>query len=337
MGKKYKNLFEEIIDIDNIRMAYHKAVRGGNRYGLSHLIFKENLEYNLFLIQQELASGTYIVGDYYTFKVYEPKERLIYALPFKDRVVQHAIHNIISPIFEKTFYPCSFACRTNKGTHKGVKAVQATIRRLAKSGKVFFLKMDFYKYFNSINGKLLLDEVKRKIKDLDVLELLKLFINDIGIHIGNLLSQLFANIYGHIFDRFIKTKLRVKNYFRYMDDTVILSNNKAEIIYIQKVLQRFISMFMRLKFSKWFIDGVESKSLNFLGYRIRENYKLVRKDSVIRAKRKIKKYKKNDEITKLKMFLASWGGHLKSADSWNLVKFINQEEQLCKMKLQLVH
>jgi len=332
MGKKYKNLFDQIIDIDNIRIAYKKAVAGGNRYSTSHLIFKENLEYNLLQIQNELVFETYLVGKYYTFKVFEPKERLIYALPFKDRVVQHAIHNVIGPIFESVFYPCSFACRKDKGTNKGVKEVQSTIRRLSQKGEVYYLKMDFSKYFNNINGSVLLKEIKQKIKDIKVLKLLSLFINDVGIHIGNLLSQLFANIYGHIFDRFIKTKLKAKNYFRYMDDTVILLNDKLELIYIQKVLKRFSSLFMGLKFSKWFINSVESKGLNFLGYRIREKYKLIRKDSVVRAKRKIKKYKLENNEEQLEKFLGSWTGHIKTSDSANLKNYIKKEYGLWKHK-----
>ena len=119
-----------------------------------------------------------------------------------------------------------------------------------------------------------------------------------------------------------------------MDDTVILENDKDTLRSYQKKLQRFISLFMKLRFSKWHISSA-SRPLNFLGYRITAAYKLIRKDSVVRAKRKIKRYKAHNYITKLKLFLASWGGHLKSADSFNLVKFINKEEQLCKMKLQL--
>lgn len=332
MGKKYKNLLEEITNIDNIRLAYKKAVAGGNRYGLSHLNFKENLEHNLFIIQEELKSGSYVVGEYYQFKVYEPKERLIHALPFRDRVVQHAIHNVINPIFEKTFYPCSYACRKNKGTHKGTNFVQASIRRLSLLDKVFYLKMDFSKYFNSISGDILLKEIARKIKDIKVLTLLKLFINEVGIHIGNLLSQLFANIYGHIFDRFVKTKLKIKDYFRYMDDTVILSNSRYKLVYIQKVLKRFSSIYMKLKFSKWFINSVESKGLNFLGYRIREKYKLIRKDSVVRAKRKIKKYKQEQNDLQLQKFLGSWTGHIKNCDSANLKFYIKKEYDLWNNK-----
>ena len=337
MGKRSKHLLEQISDIDNIRLAYKKAVKGGNRYTVSHLKFKENLEANLYLIQQQLKNEVYKHGEYHTFKVYEPKERVISSLPFKDRVVQHAINNIVEPIFEKGFYRTSYACRKNKGTHTGVKSVQASIRKTIKNGPVYYLKMDFSKYFHSINIDILFKEVCRKISDKRVVTLLRGFAGDFktGIPIGNLLSQLFANIYGHIFDRFVKTKLRMKNYFRYMDDTVIVCNSKSELVAVQRKLALFSKLYMKLRFSKWYINAL-SKPLNFLGYRITDNYKLIRKDSVIRAKRKIKKHLLQEDLEKLKMFLASWSGHLRSADSWNLVKFINKEFELWKIRTQLV-
>ncbi len=332
MGKKYKNLFCKIVDINNLRDAYKKALHGGNRYTIAHLRFKENLEANLHVLQTQLNDGTYKHGKYSTFKVYEPKERNISSLPFRDRVVQHAINNIINPIFEKTFYSFSYACRKEKGTHTGVKHTQSKIRYLSKKGEVYYLKMDFSKYFHSINRDILLKEIRNKISDKQVMNILEQFIDeDKGVPIGNLLSQLFANIYGHIFDRFIKTKLMVKYYFRYMDDTVILSNDKNELIRYKKQLEIFINLYMKLKFSKWYINNI-SKPLNFLGYRISASYKLIRKNSVVRAKRKIKFYSTTNQTDKLKLFLASWSGHLISADSYNLVKFINKEFGLCQTK-----
>ena len=154
MGKRYKNLFESIVDIDNIRSAYHKTAKGKNKYTSSHLKFKENLEANLYEIQQELIRETYMHGEYHTFPVYEPKERFIHSLPFKDRVVQHSINNIIEPIFEKVFYSFSYACRKNKGTHIGVKTIQSKLRKINDSS-IYYLKMDFRKYFASINGNIL--------------------------------------------------------------------------------------------------------------------------------------------------------------------------------------
>jgi len=318
-------LFEKIVEIDNLRDAYKKALKGGNRYTVAHLKFKENLETNLYLLQRSLKNGTYRHGEYSSFVVFEPKRRVIHSLPFRDRVVQHAINTIVEPIFETMFYSFSYACRKERGTHKGVKDTQARIRELSKNGNVYYLKMDFSKYFASIDPSTLISQIKKKISDKRVLKVLQLFINkDLGIPIGNLLSQLFANIYGHIFDRFIKTRLHVKNYFRYMDDTVILSNSKKELIRYQKVLKKFSGIFIKLKFSKWHINPI-SKPLNFLGYRITQNYKLIRKTSVVRAKRKVKHYVRTKQTEQLKMFLASWGGHLLSADSYNLKQNIKQE------------
>lgn len=342
MGKKYKNLFESVYDINNLRLAYQKTVRGGNRYTVGHLKFKENIEANLYILQQQIKNQTYKHGAYHEFKVYEPKERIIHSLPFRDRLVQHSINNIIEPIFESVFYPCSFACRKNKGTHIGVRSVQSDIRRLSKTGAVYYLKMDFSKYFHKINKEVLFREISKKIKDKKLLLLLASYHDDkkAGIPIGNLLSQLFANIYGHIFDRFVKTKIKARYYYRYMDDTVILSNNKEELKTIQIKLQKFIKIFMKLNFSKWFINKVENQSLNFLGYRIKEDYKLIRKDSVVRAKRKIKRYIKLEQWEKLDMFLASWLGHLKSADSFNLVNYIKGVIQcyiMLKQKPTITH
>ncbi len=173
LGKKYKNLIDKIVNIDNMRNAYLKAVRGGNRYTIGHLKFKENLEANLYQLQQLIINGSYTHGSIILFLVHEPKERLIKSLPFKDRVVQHAINNILESIFEKVFYSFSFACRKNKGTHIGAKMTQSKIRHLEKSGAVYYLKMDFSKYFHSIDRSILFNEIEKKISDPKVLELLK--------------------------------------------------------------------------------------------------------------------------------------------------------------------
>lgn len=325
MGKKYRNLFDKIVDIQNLRDAYKKALKGGNRYSSGHLKFKENLEANLYILQQKMINETYKIGEYYSFLVYEPKKRIINSLPFRDRVVQHAINNVIEPIFEKTFYSTSYACRKNKGTHKGINKVQSTLRKMKKAGEVFFLKMDFSKYFHSIYSNLLKQKIQKKITDRKTLRLIFKFICEKGVMIGNLLSQLFANIYGHIFDTFIKTKLRIKHYFRYMDDTVILSHDKEELTKLQKVLNRFINLYMKLKFSKWFIQKADVQFINFLGMRIKSTFKLIRKDSVTRARRHIKRFIRLKLFEKLRIFLSSWLGHVARADSFNLLNLLRGE------------
>jgi retron-type reverse transcriptase len=326
MAKKHRNLFEKIVDMDNLRDAYRKTVNGGKRYSHGHLLFKENLEFNLYTIRQELISGTYEHGDYYQFTLFDPKERVISCLPFRDRLVQHAIHNVIEPIFESGFYSCSYACRKNKGTHKAVMDLQSDIRRLAKNGNVFYLKTDFSKYFSSIDLSILHKEISRKLSDKRTLNLIKCFVKDTGkgLVIGSLLSQLFANVYGNMFDKFIKTRLKARHYYRYMDDAVVLSSDRMLLVKYQKIMKRFSGIYLRLRFSKWNIGSL-SRPVNFVGYRISDKYKLIRKDSVLRARRKINRYKKTGNTKKLSLFLSSWKGHVKWADSKNLMNHIEKE------------
>jgi retron-type reverse transcriptase len=330
MGTKHKHLYEKIYNIDNLRNAYKKAARGGNKYTIGNLKFQEDLEANLYALQQALINETYVHGPYSQFEVYEPKKRIINALPFADRVVQHAINNIIEPIFDNVFYSCTYACRKNKGTHAGVRAVQSTMRQMEKEGEVFFLKMDFSKYYASIDRGVLFTEIERKISDKKVIALLETFgdRHGVGIPIGNLLSQLCANLYGHIFDRHIKEELGLKHYFRYMDDTVILSHDKDHLKELQHYLESFAKTHMKLKFSHWMISSVH-KQVNFLGYRIAPSYKLMRKDSVTRAKRKVKRYIANGERENLRAFLASWHGHVQTADSHNLKSTIRGMYEQC--------
>ena len=326
MGRKYRNLFEKIVNIDNLRDAYTKTVKGGNRYTQGHLKFKENLESNLYILQQQMISETYEVGEYHEFKVYEPKVRIIHSLPFRDRVVQHAINNVIEPIFERTFYSTSYACRKNKGTHKGINKVQSELRKMEKKNESFyFLKMDFSKYFHSIHSELLKQKIAKKITDRKTQRIFFKFINEKGVAIGNLLSQLCANIYGHVFDTFIKTKLKIKKYYRYMDDTVILHRSKRFLQKTLKKLEKFIKIFMRIKFSKWFIQKSGVSFLDFLGMRMKAKYKLLRKNSVVRAKRKIKRFLRLELYDSLRMFLASWLGHATRSDSFNLLNLLKME------------
>jgi len=327
MGRKYKHLFEQVIEIDNLRDAYLKTVKGGNRFTTGHLRFKENLEANLEDLRTELLDGTYEPSPCHHFIVFEPKKREITSLAFRDRVLQHAIFNIVEPLFDKVFYSCSYACRNQRGTHKGVKDVQSTLRHMQKSGEVFYLKMDFSKYFKSIDKEILFREYRRKISDEKLLALMWTFDanSEKGISIGFLLSQLGANIYGHIFDRFIKTRLHVKHYFRYMDDTVILSHDKGLLRRMQRKLRLFSHVFMRLRFSHWHIEKLVTKPLNFLGYRMSYFYKLIRKDSVTRAKRKIKRFVRLELMEDLLKFLASWLGHIRWSDSFNLLNYFRGE------------
>lgn len=319
MGKKFRNLMPCIVDADNLREAYRRA-RLDKRMSIGALEFKEHSEANLARIGSDLLDGSYTVGPYTTFMVYDPKPRQIMALPFYDRVVQHALSNVIEPIFEAVLMPMSAACRIGKGTHYGAIRAQAHMRRLAKAGDTYCLKMDFSKYFASIDRATLHREIRQKVTCAATLRLIETITPTTGkgLPIGNLTSQLWANLYGHIFDRFLVHDLGILTATRYMDDTVIFSNDLVELRRQKRLIDTFVADVMKLQFSKWSIQSID-RGVNFLGYRIWTTHRLLRRDSVQRAKRKIKMFRAHGDTAGLKRFLASWAGHAAWADCRNLL------------------
>lgn len=322
MGKKHKNLFQQIIAPDNMQRAYFKTSKG-KRKTKEYKTFARNSSHHLNGLSRALASGRYQQGSPRVFLVYEPKKRVISALPFQDRIVQHAINNVIEPIFDQIFLPQSYACRTGKGTHAAARDVQAELRRMHRGGhKAWVLKTDFSKYFHSLSCDLLLQEYRRKISCKPTLRLLEQLIppSRTGIPIGELLSQLSANLYGHIVDRWMVHTKRVTRFFRYMDDIVVLGTCQHKLHQLRRDLEVFANT-IGLSFSHWCVQPAV-RGINFVGYRIWHNHKLLRKDSVLRAKRKIVRYTKHGEQERLDSFLASWRGHAQWADTYNLKKFL---------------
>ena len=180
----------------------------------------------LLEIKLALETGTWQPGDHRQFFVYDPKFRSIAAPPFADRVVHHAICTIIEPLFERRFIYDSYACRVDKGAHRGARRLQTFLR---KKHAVYALKCDISKFFASIDHAVLCQIIRQTIPDPKLLEILDRIIAGYspGIPIGNLTSQLFANVYLDQLDHFIKEELRVKYYLRYMDDFILLGENKT--------------------------------------------------------------------------------------------------------------
>ena len=315
MGKKYKNLIAEIASMPNLYRAYERAAKG-KRYSCGHLQFKQHLAANLRILSAALRNGTYRPSPPTLFFVNEPKRREISALPFADRVVQHALCAVIEPIFDRTFLPNSYACRKGRGTHVAAIEAQATMRR----GFTHWLKMDFSKYFASIDRVVLHGEIRRKVSCTATLDLIGTFLpaTGRGLPIGNLTSQLFANVYGHILDRHLTHTLNIKHWLRYMDDTVVFAHSREALALLQKCLKCFCDASLGLVFSKWSIGAI-TQGLDWLGYRIWPTHKLLRKQSVIAAKRKIFKYRARGDELSLGRFIASWKGHAQWADSFNLL------------------
>lgn len=315
MGKKYKRLIEQISNIENLRLAYEKTLKS-KRLTWGYLEFKEYAESNLLTLQSEILDQSWKQGEYRQFIVYEPKARLISALDFKDRVMQHAVVNIIGPIFEKTLLPGTFACREGMGTHAGVRNLQSALRRTQAT---HFLKMDYSKFFPSVERKTLHELIERKISCKKTLDLVAEMVprTGLGLPIGSLTSQLFANVYGGETDRFIHFNLGAKNWTRYMDDIVILSSNPYELRHWFEDIEYFSLSRLGMRMSRWQVSPT-NRGINFLGYRIWPKYKLLRKQSVTRAKRKINHFKKCGDQDAMARFLASWKGHANHANTKNL-------------------
>jgi len=307
--------------MENLNRAYLKARRGKNDTG-EVLRFTYYLEPELLKLQRELREGTYQTGEYRNFVIHEPKERLISALPFRDRVVHHAIHNVIEPIFDGAFIYDSYACRTGKGTHNGADRLQNFLRNPRNK---YALKCDISKYFPSVDHDVLKSAIRKRISDSRLLRLLDRIIDSVpkGIPIGNLTSQVFANICLNELDYFVKHKLRVRHYIRYMDDFVILHESKQEL---QKIRARITSHLKNLKLEmhpKKNVIFPTTLGVDFLGYRIFPEHRLARKSTVKRFLHginiKIRKYDKGEiGFGKLMESFNSWNAYLDHADTYNL-------------------
>ncbi|MDD3292780.1 MAG: reverse transcriptase/maturase family protein [Candidatus Pacebacteria bacterium] len=291
--KRHNNLFPKVVDFKNIHLSYLKT-RKRKKYASKALKFSFNLERNLLEIKRELILKTYKHGKYSEFIVYDSKKRTIKAPCFKDRVVHHALCNIIEPIFDKSFVSDSYACRNNKGTHKGIKRLKAFLKN---ENNCYCLKCDISKYFDNINHNVLISFVKRKIKDKEIIWLIQGIVKssykdeeDKGIPIGNLTSQLFANIYLNELDQFIKHVLRKRKFIRYMDDFLILDKEKKQMRILKEVIRLFLSKNLKLKFNPKKVDIFPLfLGIDFLGYILYRDYVLLRKSTVKRLLKKMKK------------------------------------------------
>ena len=334
MPKTYNNLWEKIIDFENIFLAFKEA-RKGKRYKNEVLEFSNDLESNLISIQNELIWDKWKPGRWREFFVYDPKKRLIQAPPFKDRVVHHALVRIIEPLFERKFIYDSYACRGGKGTHKAMKRCVKFLRIIKRNhGKVYVLKADISKYFPSINRNMLTQIIQRTIRCKKTLKLIEKIINidnePKGIPIGALTSQLFANIYLDRLDYFVKDFLGVKYYIRYMDDFVILSHDKNYLKELYIEINNFLEFELNLKLNPKTNIFPYKQGINFCGYRIWPTHILPRKRNIKKMRKRLKYLsklyrKRKITLNEFKSSLMSYLGYLKHCNSYTTLKSILNE------------
>jgi retron-type reverse transcriptase len=290
--KRHGNLFEKIITFENLLLASKNAIRGkkGKKAVAS---FYFHLENELLSLQSELASGEYRPRPYVQFEVREPKVRQICSSDFRDRVVHHAVCNFMEPIFETKSIYDSYACRRDKGAHLAVSRCQGFTRKYK-----YFLKCDIRKFFESIDHEILKSLLQRTLKDQRLLSLLSIIIdhrvegNELGrgLPIGNLTSQHFANFYLGQLDHFLKDRLRVPGYLRYMDDFISFSNDKAVLHKVLEEIEQFTDKQLKLRLKdKVTLIAPVSEGVPFLGFRIFPGLIRIKRENLVRMRRKIHK------------------------------------------------
>lgn len=343
--KVYHNLYRENITLERIFQAWEEFSKG-KRHKKDVIEYERHLEDNLFALFDSLYNKSYKHGSYQEFYVRDPKLRHIHKAVVKDRVVHHLVSKILEQIFDPTFYPHSYSCRINKGSHKAVRAFVKMTRQASfnNSCVLFALKGDIKKFFASIDQSVLLEILAKRIKDPEFLSLLENIIKSFndepslgplfptkGMPIGNLTSQLFANIYMDPLDQYIKHILKIKHYIRYADDFVILSSEKN---YLEKLIPQ-ISNFLdcKLKLSlhpKKVTIRNYYLGIDFLGYVILPYYIIPRTKTRRRIFRKI--YQKIQQLNSgetnhlhIQQAMQSYIGYLSHANSYLLIQQLKNQ------------
>lgn len=307
--KRIGNLHGKICTMDNMKLAYYNATKGKRHYREVKQIEANGVDKFLKALLNELTNKTYKVSKYKIFNLKcGNKIREIYKLPMKDRIVQHVIMNYIEPIFRRSFIKDTYSSIKGRGVHKCLHRVKRAMKDV--EGTQYCLKVDIKKFYPSISQALMKEIVRHKFKDSWLLWILDLIIDsaDKGLPIGNYTSQYFANYFLSSVDHTMKEKYRVKYYFRYCDDIVILGPTKEYLRDLFTKLYKLINNKNLSIKSNYQIFPVEARGIDFLGYIIRHNYTRIRKTT---KKNFIKKHK-------TKEVLASYNGIFCHADCKNL-------------------
>ena len=339
--KTYNNLWEHLCSYENLGLAFQKA-RKNKTQKLYVTEFEDNLQENLSALRTELLLYTYSPKPLKTFVLHDPKTRKISKSEFRDRVIHHAICNVLGPIFDRSFIYDSYANRKGKGTLKAVKRFDVFKRKISRNctQKAFILKADIKHYFDEVDCSLLIEIIRKRIKDEKVIWLIKKIFSNYqtkkegkGMPLGNLTSQFFANVYLNELDQFVKNELKIKYYIRYVDDFVILSKDKKYLEETKDKIHAFIkqNLLLELHPDKCKIlllkDGIP-----FLGFRIFQHHKLLKKSNLRKMKRTLEEYKALYDAglidyDKVYDCFQGWFAYIKNANTYKLQKNIKQKLQ----------
>lgn len=318
--KRVNNIFEKITTIENLRLAHKNARKGKTHYQEVKQVDKYEDHY-LQRLRRLLLQKTFKNSSYETFKkIDKGKERLIFKLPyFPDRILHHAILQVIEPIWKKMMIKDTYQSIKGRGVHQAKKRVEKALRSHKKDERIYCLKLDIHKFYPSINNDILFSLIERKIKDKDVLWLLKEIIYSTqGVPIGNYLSQYFGNIYLTYFDHWIKEKIKIKHYFRYCDDIVIIHADKDYLSYLFTKIEYYLEKNLNLKVkSNYQVFPIHARRIDFLGF-VFDKYKTYTRKRIARNfKRKVILFYKYRRGTFARA-IASYHGWFKNTDSWPL-------------------
>lgn len=328
--KRYNNLFDKIVSLDNLYEA-DKRARRQKSHRPEVMLFDKNKDNLLLDLQRKLINGEYETSEYYVFKIYEPKEREIFKLPYyPDRIVHHAIMNIMEPIWVSAFVKGTYSCIRKRGIHKALKDVKFALKD--EINTQYCLKLDIRKFYPSIDHDILKTIIRKKIKDKRLLSLLDEIIESAqGVPISNYLSQFFANLYLTYLDHWIKEQKKVRYYFRYADDIVILGRDKQELRDLFYNIQDYLNNKLKLNFKdNWQIFKVDSRGIDFVGYRIFHTHTLLRKHIKKNFCKKINKLNKKQNLDKdtYKQKICGYIGWIKYCNGRNLLNKMSKYKEL---------
>ncbi len=322
----HTGVFDEVISLENLFLAWTEF-RKGKRSKLDVQAFELQLEDNIFALHEDLVGGDYLHGGYHQFRVSDPKPRVISKASVRDRLLHRAIYRVLYPLFDKTFIFDSYSCRNNKGTHKAFQRLTQMTRKISENytRPCYALKCDIRKFFDSIDHEVLFDLLKNRIEDEKLLKLLWGIIGSFecslgrGMPLGNLTSQLFANIYMDPLDKFVKHRLKVRFYIRYADDFVFLGYGADELMGCLVESNCFLKTRLKLiihpnkiyfRKLKWGID--------YVGYVALPYYCLPRQKTITRIKKRIGRLLDSGDINELLKAIPSYLGYFGHANSYKL-------------------
>jgi hypothetical protein len=358
MPKTFKHLYPQVYAFENLYQAFRQARKGGKRQREEVAAFELDLEARLWALHAALRDQRYRPGPYRNFIIHERKRRLISAAPFEDRVVHHALCNVIQPIFERRFIDDSYACRVGKGTHRAIDRAQAFARR-----RTYVLQCDIEQFFPSIDHQILRTILARHIADERVMGLIDLILESgagvfadeyrmqwfpgddpstgsgqglwaalrpRGLPIGNLTSQHWANVYLDRLDHFVKEELRCHAYLRYSDDFLLFHDDKGQLWAWRAAIIDFLATLrLRLHEDRAVVYPVRT-GIPWLGFRVFPHYRLLRKDNAKAFRRRLRRmaedYREGRiDAEQMRASIQSWVAHASHGDTYHLRRRIFSE------------